>query len=88
MRRFGYDASQWRAFSPFLQECPTHWRIYDYLSDNGRDSTLNDRETKKDLPLGVGGEGYIGPEDWCFNCGDAGHLGDVSQVALAPSSQH
>ena len=26
----------------------------------------------------MGGEGFIGTEDWCFNCGDAGHLGDVS----------
>jgi len=50
--------------------------------------TLMDRETKRDLPLGVGGEGYIGTEDWCFNCGDAGHLGDVSQVPLIRLSQH
>ena len=62
-----------------MQECPTLWRIYDYLSDKGRDSALKDREAKKDLPLGMGGEGFIGREDWCFNCGDADHLGDVSR---------
>jgi len=28
------------------------------------------------LGLGKGGEGYIAPDDWCYNCGDCGHLGD------------
>ena len=41
---------------------------------------LKDRASKKDLALGLGGEGYIGAEDWCFNCGDAEHLGDVGQA--------
>lgn len=57
--------------------------MYDYLSDKERESTLNDREAKKDLAFGLGGEGYIGAVDWCFNCGDAGHLGDVSRGTLA-----
>ena len=49
---------------------------------------LKVREGKKDIHLGVGGEGYIGTEDWCFNCGDAGHLGDVSHEAKVSLSQH
>jgi len=52
------------------------------MADEDRDSTLKDRKTRKKLALGLGGEGYIGTEDWCFNCGDAGHLGDVSQIPL------
>jgi len=36
----------------------------------------------------MGGEGYVGTEDWCFNCGDAGHLGDVSHGALVWLGQH
>ena len=54
--------------------------MYNYMADKERDSTLKDRKRKKNLALGLGGEGYIGREDWCFNCGDAGHLGDVSQL--------
>ena len=68
--------------SPPLQECPTLWRIYDYLSDKERDLALEDREAKKNLALGLGGEGYIGSVDWCFNCGDGDHLGDVSRGPL------
>ncbi|KAF9651267.1 hypothetical protein BDM02DRAFT_3091516, partial [Thelephora ganbajun] len=70
------DCDRCGSRSHYTKECPTLWRIYEYLSDERRDSTLRDREAKKDLPLGVGGEGYIGTEDWCFNCGDAGHFGD------------
>jgi len=70
------DCDRCGSRSHYAKECPTLWRIYDYLSDKERDSTLDDREAKKDLPLGLGGEGYIGMEDWCFNCGDIGHLGD------------
>jgi len=34
------------------------------------------REEKKKLALGNGGEGYIASEEWCYNCGNPGHLGD------------
>lgn len=60
------------------QECPTLWRIYEYVSDAERKATLEEREGKASLEIGEGGEGYIGPEDWCYNCGGCGHLGDVS----------
>lgn len=60
------------------QECPTLWRMYDYVGDTERIKILNDREQLRDLDLGDGGEGYIGPDDWCYNCGGCGHLGDVS----------
>lgn len=56
--------------------------MYNYMADEERDSTLKGRKMKKNLALGLGGEGYIGTGDWCFNCGDAGHLGDVNQVLL------
>ncbi|KAI0340864.1 hypothetical protein BDW22DRAFT_1311185, partial [Trametopsis cervina] len=58
------------------RECPTLWRIYEYVSDAERKATLEEREGKASLEIGEGGEGYIGPEDWCYNCGGCGHLGD------------
>lgn len=54
------------------------WRLYEYLTDDGKTSTLSVRETKRDLPLGQGGEGYIADDEWCYNCGNCGHWGDVS----------
>ena len=62
------------------QECPTLWRIYVYVSETERDETITTREGKHDLEIGKGGEGYIGPDDWCYNCGASGHLGDVSRT--------
>lgn len=38
------------------------------------------RRQKVDLELGGGGEGYIGEDEWCYNCGGDGHLGDVSTL--------
>ena len=38
------------------------------------------RRQKVDLELGDGGEGYIGEDEWCYNCGGDGHLGDVSAL--------
>lgn len=70
------DCDRCGSRSHYTKECPTLWRIYNYMADKERDSTLKDRKTRKKLALGLGGEGYIGTEDWCFNCGDAGHLGD------------
>jgi protein AIR1/2 len=52
--------------------------MYEYVSDAERLRILNEREQKRDLEIGEGGEGYIAPEDWCYNCGACGHLGFVS----------
>ncbi|KAF9259500.1 hypothetical protein L218DRAFT_874494, partial [Marasmius fiardii PR-910] len=57
-------------------ECPTLWRLYDYLTDTTRKITLEARRARKDLPLGGGGEGYIAEDVWCYNCGGSGHWGD------------
>ena len=35
---------------------------------------------KANLKIGEGGEGYIATDDWCYFCGDCGHLGDVSNT--------
>ena len=51
--------------------------MYEYVDDNQRQEIMRSREEKASLSFGEGGEGYIGPEDWCYNCGDVGHLGDV-----------
>ncbi len=51
--------------------------MYEYVEDAERQSILVAREQKRDLAMGEGGEGYIAPEDWCYNCGGCGHLGDV-----------
>ncbi|KAI0291756.1 hypothetical protein BC826DRAFT_1186821 [Russula brevipes] len=57
-------------------ECPTIWRLYEYVTDHEREAILQLRESKQSLALGQGGEGYIASDEWCYNCGDNGHLGD------------
>ncbi|KAI8982763.1 hypothetical protein BD414DRAFT_579052 [Trametes punicea] len=59
-----------------MNECPTLWRIYEYVDDDERQEILRVRETKRTLALGEGGEGYIATDEWCYNCGGCGHLGD------------
>lgn len=64
-------------YVPQLQECPTWWRLYEYVNEEDRIQLLVLRRTKKDMKLGEGGEGYIADDEWCYNCGDSGHWGDV-----------
>ena len=52
--------------------------MYRYVEDEVRLETLRVREEKRVLVLGQGGEGYIASDEWCYNCGGSGHLGDVS----------
>jgi protein AIR1/2 len=60
------------------QECSTLWRLYDYHTDKERLIVLRRRQDKGHLGLGNGGEGYIADDEWCYNCGNCGHWGDVS----------
>jgi protein AIR1/2 len=62
----------------WIKECPTIWRLYEYVTDPEREAILRSRESKQSLGLGKGGEGYIASDEWCYNCGNYGHLGDVS----------
>lgn len=64
------------------QECPTLWRIYEYLTEDGKNDILSTRNNKQNLKLGQGGEGYIADDEWCYNCGSRGHWGDVSGLLL------
>lgn len=57
-------------------ECPTVWRIYQYVTDEERMLIRENREARQHLRIGQGGEGYIGKDDWCYNCANTGHLGD------------
>ncbi|KAJ7744456.1 hypothetical protein DFH07DRAFT_1063351 [Mycena maculata] len=57
-------------------ECPTLWRVYIYVEAGDQERILKTRKEKKDLRLGQGGEGYIADDEWCYNCGGAGHWGD------------
>ncbi|KZV75371.1 hypothetical protein PENSPDRAFT_647167 [Peniophora sp. CONT] len=57
-------------------ECPTHWRMYEYVSEAERHGLLEARARLSELKLGEGGEAYIATDEWCYNCGEAGHLGD------------
>ncbi|EGN93064.1 hypothetical protein SERLA73DRAFT_190229 [Serpula lacrymans var. lacrymans S7.3] len=57
-------------------ECPTLWRIYHYVSDDERLLIIQSRAEKRGFALGQGGEGYIATDEWCYNCGNCGHLGD------------
>ncbi|KAI0065859.1 hypothetical protein BV25DRAFT_1798113 [Artomyces pyxidatus] len=61
-------------------ECPTLWRLYNYVADAEREQILRLREEKQSLALGKGGEGYIARDEWCYNCGGDGHLGDDCKV--------
>ncbi|KAF7789446.1 hypothetical protein EIP86_000391 [Pleurotus ostreatoroseus] len=68
---------------PVVIECPTLWRMYEYVEETERQTLIDLREQKRDLALGEGGEGYIAPEDWCYNCGGCGHLGDDCKEHVA-----
>ncbi|RDX55414.1 hypothetical protein OH76DRAFT_1396803 [Lentinus brumalis] len=70
------DCDRCGARSHRTNECPTLWRMYRYVEDEVRQETLRTREEKRVLPLGQGGEGYIATDEWCYNCGGSGHLGD------------
>jgi hypothetical protein len=65
-----------------LQECPTWWRIYEYLTEDERLDSLDARRRRKGLTLGQGGEGYVADDEWCYRCGSSGHWGDVSCASL------
>ena len=52
--------------------------MYEYVDDAERQNILRMRDQKSVLALGQGGEGYIATDEWCYNCGGCGHLGDVS----------
>ena len=54
--------------------------MYQYVEDEDRQEILRVRETKRVLAFGEGGEGYIATDEWCYNCGECGHLGDVSSL--------
>lgn len=47
------------------------------MTDEDRARLLDERRSKRDLELGKGGEGYIAEDEWCYNCGEVGHWGDV-----------
>lgn len=57
--------------------------MYEYVDDVQRQEILRSREEKVDLAIGEGGEGYIARDEWCYNCGESGHLGDVSYRLLS-----
>lgn len=60
--------------------------MYKYVEDEERQAVLHAREGKRILAFGQGGEGYIAPDEWCYNCGDYGHLGDVSCSFTCPEA--
>ncbi|CDO68458.1 hypothetical protein BN946_scf184760.g14 [Trametes cinnabarina] len=70
------DCNRCGARTHQTNECPTLWRIYEYVGDEERQEILREREAKRTLALGQGGEGYIATDEWCYNCGGCGHLGD------------
>lgn len=52
--------------------------MYEYVDDSEREHVMKLRKAKENAVIGEGGEGYIGDDMWCYNCGMDGHLGDVS----------
>jgi protein AIR1/2 len=69
------------------QECPSLWRIYTYVPPETRNTVLEKRTAARNLKLGEGGEGYIATDEWCYNCGHSGHLGDVRHPLELPISK-
>ncbi|KAF9534352.1 hypothetical protein CPB83DRAFT_931053 [Crepidotus variabilis] len=59
-----------------IQECPTWWRLYEYSLIEDQARILGLRREKRNLELGEGGEGFVADDEWCYNCGESGHLGD------------
>jgi protein AIR1/2 len=57
------------------------WRIYEYVSNDERERVLELRRSKSSLDIGEGGEGYIAEDEWCYNCGQRGHWGDVCALS-------
>ncbi|KAF7332142.1 hypothetical protein MKEN_00095200 [Mycena kentingensis (nom. inval.)] len=84
------DSSCERCGAPshVTRECPTLWRLYVYLDRTQHEKLLEDRRSKKGLPLGQGGEGYIAEDAWCHNCGHRGHFGDDCQQQIAPAEEY
>jgi protein AIR1/2 len=64
-------------------ECPSLWRVYEYLSDRGRQEVCEVRAAAAKLSLLEGGAAYIAADEWCYFCGESGHLGDVSRCCMA-----
>lgn len=54
--------------------------MYLYQSDEGKAKVMSFREEKSNLKLGEGGEGYVANDEWCYNCGNCGHWGDVRSI--------
>ncbi|KZT24529.1 hypothetical protein NEOLEDRAFT_1134919 [Neolentinus lepideus HHB14362 ss-1] len=82
---FAFFASEMIVCAP--QECPTLWRMYQYVSDVERETNLREREEKSTLSIGNGGEAYIATDEWCYNCGDSGHLGDECRYPPPPTDR-
>lgn len=53
------------------------WRLYEYYSVEEQAHVISARQSKKELKLGEGGEGFIADDEWCYYCGQSSHWGDV-----------
>ncbi|KAJ7095360.1 hypothetical protein B0H15DRAFT_829198 [Mycena belliarum] len=62
--------------------------MYVYVEDTEQKRIVQARKDRKGLALGQGGEGYIADDEWCYNCGGAGHWGDVSSIYKSVDSAH
>ncbi|TDL29652.1 hypothetical protein BD410DRAFT_780129 [Rickenella mellea] len=80
----GYDCERCGSDYHKTNECPTLWRLYEYVTDEVRRDILKKRKSKEDLPTGHGGEGFIAEDEWCYNCGGDGHLGDDCDEVTFP----
>ncbi|KAF8812458.1 hypothetical protein BYT27DRAFT_7182901 [Phlegmacium glaucopus] len=70
------DCSRCSSAHHKTNECPTWWRLYEYLASEDQTRTFARRLSRKGVKLGQGGEGYVADDEWCYNCGNSGHWGD------------
>jgi protein AIR1/2 len=60
------------------QECPTLWRLYEYLTDEEKINASHKRQEQSKPSLAA----YIASDEWCYNCAASDHWGDVSSTTV------
>jgi len=90
------DVARGSTMAPCVQSIPTVFLVSDIkfrtaLPYGASTPTFTDADVRPSWPLESPNassslkrrEGYIARDQWCYNCGGRGHLGDVSFIIVA-----